>query len=509
MMIFCDSSKVCIKLESMWILILLSQVWVSVAQVTLSPPPEPAPLSGVSTCDRDMIRMNDRMFPRLQGVRDLCHQHPEILVASLKLNLTRYLCLYHSDLECLRKTQTFMASYNQGNRRASDYAADFERIVGSRYINTWINDDPNKTYNHPALRNVSQGLDSGMDGSLGAGAVSSVASLISKVVPYGNILDLAATGLGALTSMGRSETSPDPNNMCSTARDAYINATPEGRSCSPNFNFNSEPVARFLRQTPERQAQGLKCNDTCRYYAGLLTTLESTNAMIGHFSMPIFESRPQCLSGGRVSFSFGALNQSKMSSELMVPPRNLDALSWKGLVTTQTQTDRGSFLTRSYYRFQDQASSPGIFSRWQVTGDMTMRSHITATVDPEYSLGKSQVQLTIPQISQNSHRVSSTWTEVSPGTYRAPEHLGNRVPAGFATPRLQVGSVPGPSLDVIGLHELQDPAIQGMGLATAAVTGCCSVPNPNRDKCLDELLTIENFRPRDAANPSAPATVNQ
>lgn len=487
----------------MWILLLLSQVWVSVAQVTLSPPPEPAPLSGASTCDRDMIRMNDRMFPRLQGVRDLCHQHPDILVASLKLNLTRYLCLYHSDLECLRKTQTFMASYNQGNRSASAYAADFERIVGSRYINTWINDDPNKTYNHPALRNSTQDLGSVFDESLGA--VSSVASLISKVVPYGNILDLAASGLGALTSMGRAETSPDPNNMCSTARDAYINATPEGRSCSPNFNFNSEPVARFLRQTPERQAQGLQCNDTCRYYAGLLTTLERTNAMIGHFSMPLFESRPQCLSGGRVSFSFEALSTS-VARNPVGPARIITPLSWKGIVTTSVPTSRGTIPASTYYRFQDQVTPPGDYLRWQVTGDMSMRSSISATVNPPYALGMSTVQMTIPQISQNSHRSPAPTgsTQYAMPNFNNPS---GRTPAGFATPRWQVGPVPG--ADVVGLHQVQDPAIQGMGLATAAVTGCCSVPNPNRDKCLDGLMTIENFRPRDEANPSAPATVNQ
>jgi hypothetical protein len=129
-----------------------------------------------------------------------------------------------------------------------------------------------------------------------------------------------------------------------------------------------------------------------------------------------------------------------------------------------------------YYRFQNEVRPPGTYLRWEVTGDMVMRRQIAAKVSPDYSLGFSDVKLSIPSKTQGD--------------------------LGFSSPQVSIGpsqiKTHGP------LHQIADPAIQAMGIATAYVSGCCSVSNPNRDQCLSRFQTIDDYRIRNT--PEVPKT---
>lgn len=74
----------------------------------------------------------------------------------------------------------------------------------------------------------------------------------------------------------------------------------------------------------------------------------------------------------------------------------------------------------------------------------------------------------------------------------------------FHRTQYAIGS--GPQVPLLSLRG--DPALRGMGIASAVVSGCCSVPEPNREQCLRALPTTEMYRPRDRNEETAIPTNN-
>ncbi|MBY0384894.1 hypothetical protein K2X05_07020, partial [bacterium] len=94
-------------------------------------------------CDRGLIP--DHNTINLSQVKDVCRNNPSNLVTSVKLQITKYLCLFYSDLECLKRVSSFEAKYSKSST-SSSYEPDFERMVGSRYVNSWLNGNPQSSF---------------------------------------------------------------------------------------------------------------------------------------------------------------------------------------------------------------------------------------------------------------------------------------------------------------------------------------------------------------------------
>jgi hypothetical protein len=303
-------------------------------------------------------------------------------------------------------------------------------------------------------------------------SLTSVAQMVTNVVPYGKALDWLISGVGFVTSMGTTEL-VDPNNVCSTQRGAYINARPEGKNCIADFNFNSEPVSRFLKQSKDRQKSALSCGDTCRYYKELIIQLSRTNSFIERNSLPIFQKTPECLSGGRVKFSFEAIDSSHIQSPMSAPMGAISP-SWRGLI--DTPTGNGTTTERLYYK-EVNATVSQRFLVWNVEGDLISRNKVSANVSPDYTLGQNNVSMTFPGSFRNSGGTA----------LKSPSLLFGHRSARASQP----------------LHEMQDPALQAMGVGAALVSGCCAAPQPARGQCLSRFPVVDQWKKR-SAEPADP-----
>lgn len=318
------------------------------------------------TCDRGVV---DQYTPKSSSHQKLCKESPRYLVAALKAQIAQYLCLYHSDLECLKRVQTFGAKYGVASTiHGETYAQDFERMVGDRYINTWLHGSPTASFAHPMLIEFKQ------SGSVDLAAGSIITDLITNFIPgaAGKLMTaISSTNVEINPKFGSSldQGTADNSGSCELARLNKINGIVNGRGCRADYNFNSAPVAEFLKQDANRQAHYLKCGDTCNYYTTLIGQLEITNEYILRNSLPIFDEKPKCLSGGRVSFSFSA--QDYQAGAVASYP----TLSWQGLKKKRSAPNRSvhySFLPEESL----QPKNP--FLRWSVTGDMVTRNRVSA-----------------------------------------------------------------------------------------------------------------------------------
>lgn len=461
------------------------------------------PLVGAQTdfqCDQKMVQEstvgNSRGLPDFERVKDVCSQDPNRIVALLKTQIARYMCLYHSDLNCIKKIKTLSAKYDRSEiASGSSYDQDFERIVGDRYINAWIQGPSSQPYVHPLIK-YNKTLNTETSEELTTDSLTSVAQMVTNVVPYGKAVDLILSGVGFVSNMGMLDEKVDPNNVCSTQRGAYINAKPEGKNCVVDFNFNAEPVSRFLSQNKERQKQALTCGDTCRYYAGLILNLTRINDFIEIKSLPIFEKTPQCLSGGRVKFSFEAIDSSHEQSPMSVPMGAVTP-TWQGMVSVEVSTDSGRRSMNRYYSLTDVVPSQR-FLRWDVEGDLASRDSISAKVSPDYVLGRDRVAINTSGVSSSGVTANQRGKSVS----------------SFQSPSLYFGNSSGRSKP---LSDATDPALKAMGLGAALVSGCCAVPDPARGQCLSRFMTVEKFKLREyppgagspAKNTTSPKSTTQ
>ncbi len=438
-----------------------------------------APTTETPTCRRNLVDMNRNFPPPIQQTISLCSSRPNFVVTQLKAAITEYLCLYHLDLQCIKNIRTLGASYAVPNRQ--NFEQNFERIVGSRYVNSWLHGDPSASYEQIALRSFSP-LQAQSTGSEPGefNALTSIAQMVANVVPYGRFLDIAATGFAGFGSSQKPLV--DGNNYCGPAQEQYINGSPNGRGCLPDYNFNSYAVDSFLEQNSAEQARALTCAGTCEYYANLIARLQMANAIITHDALPIFDAKPTCLAGGRASFSFRAVDDNEIAT-MQLPSR---PIRWNGL----TGEVRHSQMVHA--NFDDQPH-PERMIQWNVTSDLLMRNQVTATTTPNYLGGVNTLTVRAPDRTSHSPRPRSSAQRSN--RYEMP---GGPAPiVGDAEDSFHPSMFLVPESDrTRGLNQVADPALRGMALAAATVSGCCSVPEPNRSTCLNYLPTVDRYRPR-------------
>lgn len=118
-----------------------------------------------------------------------------------------------------------------------------------------------------------------------------------------------------------------------------------------------------------------------------------------------------------------------------------------------------------------------------------MRQHISAVVDPSYMPGVKKITMQVKNSNNRIRRSESKLSSSSPGS-----ELAQFSDGALTSPQLTFQDRP--SATSKPLHESNDPAIQAMGLAAAEVSGCCSVGEPNKSRCLESLQTVDKLMTR-------------